>query len=184
MTSAPPNPRTPLAAASPGGFQFSVSDLGCFLVACAALFGWLRFVFTRVDGARLPGFEHPVFLTALAYWPLPMAILGLLPRRDPGEAAPGLSGHALWRLTGVLYPTAYLAVSVAQYPTEGYLWPLTVGGLSAATVWLVVAGALILWECGGSILPPSRVHWIGVLLYLYLLVALTCSSLLVLLRRA
>lgn len=183
MTSEPSNPRIPLTAAPPGGFQFSVWDLGCFLVACAAMFGWLRFVFARVDGEHLPGFEHPQFLTALLYWPLPMAILALFPRRDPGEAAPGLTGHALWRLTGVLYPTAYLAVSVAQVPAGGTWWALAVGILSTATVCFVAWGALVLWECGGSNYPASRVQWVGMSLYLYLLVALTCSTLIAFLYR-
>jgi hypothetical protein len=182
MTAPPSNPRIPLA--SSGGLQFSVWDLGCFLVACAAYFGWLRFVFTQVDSGRIPAFEHPVFLVALLYWPMPLAVLGLLPRKDSGEAAPGLSGRALWRVTGILYPTAYLATSVAQFPADGILWPLLVGGLSVAACWFLVVGGLVLLECGGSSLPSVRVHWVGVALYLYVLLALTISLLIVLFRRA
>jgi len=180
----PASSSTSQIPAPPAGLQFSVWDLGCFLVACAAFFGWLRFLFHRVDSGRIPAFEHPAFQIALLYLPFPLAVVGLLPRRTSSlfEAAPGLSGHALWRVSALLYPAAYLLATVLASPGEG-LWTLALGAAGATTLWFAIAGALMLWECSASRAPKTRSYRVGLALYLYGLFALPVSILVALLGR-
>jgi len=193
MATHPASPPTMPIASPAGGLQFSVRDLVAFSVTCALYLGWMRFLMAAADVPRptyeqwVNGAHQPVlssdlaFKVGLCYWPLPLALMGLLPRRNPGEAAPGLTGYALWRLTGVLYPVAYLSACVLLFPRAGVLWPALVGLVSLAAVWLLATGALIIWECGGSNLPKTRVEWLGLSLYLYLLFGLPASTLLALL---
>lgn len=180
MASATPAPQSPVPIApTAGGLQFSVRALFGFSVTCAACFGWLRYMMQdgSTDFLGVKANHDAVVWVALCFWPMPLALMGILPRRELGEVAPGLSGFALWRVSAILYPVAYLAASVLLFPGESFLWALALGGLWAATVGLLIMGALVLWELAHSTLPSTRVEWLGLALYLYLYVGLTVSSL-------
>lgn len=159
---------------------FTLKDLVFLVIGCGVYLAILR---------ALQGFAKPVdefssgsrgwlvtFLIVL-FWPLPVAVVGALKRGKPSaEVAPGLSALALWRLMSIAYPAAFLlAASFGAIPISGAAQGLLVGMLSCVVAVLLCLGGLLMIDSGVFAPRYPAAHWLGILLYLYLLWAAPLS---------